>query len=385
MSKENLATKNLIHDKISSFPGANGADVLLTRKEIEETSLAVVTGSCLQNEIPIMDNVIGAESWEYVFSIDRTSANVANTGESVRVNITSYKKKYIGGIDTGETQPVDVTVAYHSGYDFDSIDRSGLPNYVDINCPENTNEYDRSETDIFTQAESGKTAFFTVNQAAATVTWQYTFDRSASSKSIGATGGSFQIDVTSYKTKYINGKSTGETQQVGYSVQQDIVNFSSVDTSGYPSYVTFNVNENTNTSSRTDYWYFVQEENINRISFIIRQNAGSVTYELRVSTTPSSLFWDADDTTTLAPRIEGVFRTTINGNVTSRVVTSSLSNIRIVSQDDAARYNYTIEIAAGPTVRVTPNTIGIYAGSFVVGASYLGYDNTTNVTLNHGT
>lgn len=79
MSKENLATKNLIHDKISSFPGANGADVLLTRKEIEETSLAVVTGSCLQNEFPIMDNVIGA-------------ANVANTGESVRVNITSYKK-----------------------------------------------------------------------------------------------------------------------------------------------------------------------------------------------------------------------------------------------------------------------------------------------------
>ena len=383
MSKE-LATKNLIHDKISSFPGANGADVLLTRKEIEETSLAVVTGSCLQNEIPIMDNVIGAESWEYVFSIDRTSANVANTGESVRVNITSYKKKYIGGIDTGETQPVDVTVAYHSGYDFDRIDRSGLPNYVDINCPENTNEYDRSETDIFTQAESGKTALFTVNQAAATVTWQYTFDRSASSKSIGATGGSFQIDVTSYKTKYINGKSTGETQQVGYSVQQDIVNFSSVDTSGYPSYVTFNVNENTNTSSRTDYWYFVQEENINRISFIIRQDAGSVTYELRVSTTPSSLFWDADDTATLAPRIEGVFRTTINGNVTSQVVTSSLSNIRIVSQDDAARYNYTIEIAAGPTVRVTPNTIGIYAGSFVVGASYLGYDNTTNVTLNHG-
>lgn len=157
MSKE-LATKNLIHNKISSFPGANGADVLLTRKEIEETSLAVVTGSCLQNEIPIMDNVIGAESWEYVFSIDRTSANVANTGESVRVNITSYKKKYIGGIDTGETQPVDVTIAYHSGYDFDRIDRSGLPNYVDINCPENTNEYDRSETDIFTQAESGKTA-----------------------------------------------------------------------------------------------------------------------------------------------------------------------------------------------------------------------------------
>ena len=276
MSKE-LATKNLIHDKISSFPGANGADVLLTRKEIEETSLAVVTGSCLQNEIPIMDNVIGVESWEYVFSIDRTSANVANTGESVRVNITSYKKKYIGGIDTGETQPV------------------------------------------------------------------------------------------------------------GYSVQQDIVNFSSVDTSGYPSYVTFNVNENTNTSSRTDYWYFVQEENINRISFIIRQDAGSVTYELRVSTTPSSLFWDADDTATLDPKIEGVFRTTINGNVTSQVVTRSLSNIRIVSQDDAARYNYTIEIAVGPIVRVTPNTIGIYAGSFVVGASYLGYDNTTNVTLNHGT
>ena len=96
------------------------------------------------------------------------------------------------------------------------------------------------------------------------------------------------------------------------------------------------------------------------------------------------MFWDADDTAILAPRIEGVFRTTINGNVTSRVVTSSLSNIRIVSQDDAARYNYTIEIAAGPTVRVTPNTIGIYAGLFVVGASYLGYDNTTNVTLNHG-
>ena len=346
MSKE-LATKNLIHDKISSFPGANGADVLLTRKEIEETSLAVVTGSCLQNEIPIMDNVIGAESWEYVFSIDRTSANVANTGESVRVNITSYKKKYIGGIDTGETQPVDVTVAYHSGYDFDRIDRSGLPNYVDINCPENTNEYDRSETDIFTQAESGKTALFTVNQAAATVTWQYTFDRSASSKSIGATGGSFQIDVTSYKTKYINGKSTGETQQVGYSVQQDIVNFSSVDTSGYPSYVTFNVNENTNTSSRTDYWYFVQEENINRISFIIRQDAGSVTYDYTIYFSPGSTSWNGDEFDRRYTTITAEKRTIVNGKVTSQTPVSYTHTY----SGDTGDFNYSKN---GDTFSVVP-------------------------------
>ena len=100
---------------------------------------------------------------------------------------------------------------------------------------------------------------------------------------------------------------------------------------------------------------------------------------------PSSLYWGPDDTNVLAPKIQGVFRTTINGNVTSRTVTSSLSNIRIVSQDEEARYNYTIEIAPVPTVRVTPNTIGICAGSFVVGASYLRYDNTTNVTLHHVT
>ena len=117
------------------------------------------------------------------------------------------------------------------------------------------------------------------------------------------------------------------------------------------------------------------------------QEAAVISYELRVSTSSSSLYWGPDDTNVLAPKIQGVFRTTINGNVTSQTVTSSLSNIRIVSQDDAARYNYTIEIAHGPTVRVrvTPNTIGIYAGSFVVGASYVGYDSTTDVTLNHGT
>ena len=120
-------------------------------------------------------------------------------------------------------------------------------------------------------------------------------------------------------------------------------------------------------------------------SVSVSQEEAVISYELRISTSSSSLYWGPDDTNVLAPKIQGVFRTTINGNVTSQIVTSSLLNIRIVSQDDAARYNYTIEIAPGPTVRVTPNAIGIYAGSFVVGASYLGYDSTTNVTLNHGT
>lgn len=233
---------------------------------------------------------------------------------------------------------------------------------------------------------SGVNKSVSVSQEEATITWEYVFSIDRSSGSVEATGGSVQVNITSYKKKIINGKDSGQTESVGVSVgYQSGTDFTSINREGLPNYVVVSAEENTNSYSRTEVERFTQNESGYTADFSFSQEAATISYELRVSTSSSSLYWGPDDTNVLAPRIQGVFRTTINGKTTSQTVTSSLSNIRIVSQDDAARYNYTIEIAPGPTVRVTPNTIGIYAGSFVVGASYLGYDSTTDVTLNHGT
>ena len=111
-------------------------------------------------------------TWDYTFSIDKSSGSVKATGGSIRVNITSYKRKYVNGKDSGQTEPVGLSVGYLSGYDFNSIDRSGLPNYAIFSCEENPYEYSRLEVDRFIQDESGKTADFYFSQARAKIIYK---------------------------------------------------------------------------------------------------------------------------------------------------------------------------------------------------------------------
>ena len=105
----------------------------------------------------------GVITWEYVFSIDTDSMSVPAEGGTQRVNVSSLKRKFINGTDSGETETVGFSVEWHSGDNFNSIDRSGIPEYVVFNVGKNTGN-ERTEYDMFTQEESGKTILFTCSQ-----------------------------------------------------------------------------------------------------------------------------------------------------------------------------------------------------------------------------
>lgn len=108
--------------------------------------------------------------YKYVFNISPTNGNVYASGDSVRVDVSSYKEKYVNST-LKEKIPVGFSVGYSSGSNFDSIDRSHISEgYVTITAPENINEYSRTETDVFTQDESNNKAYFTLNQSAASIT-----------------------------------------------------------------------------------------------------------------------------------------------------------------------------------------------------------------------
>lgn len=105
----------------------------------------------------------GVITWEYAFSIDTDSMSVPATGGTQRVNVSSLKRKLVNGKDSGETETVGFSVGWHSGDNFNSIDRSGIPEYVVFDVGRNTGN-ERTEYDMFTQEESGNTILFTCSQ-----------------------------------------------------------------------------------------------------------------------------------------------------------------------------------------------------------------------------
>lgn len=201
-------------DFVTATPdsGSGGATVSVSASENQGGSRSAslnVGGSGVNKSVSVSQEE-ATITWEYVFSIDRSSGSVGATGGSVQVNITSYRKKIINGKDSGQTESVGVSISYHSGDDFTSVNRDGLPNYVVVSAGENTNSSSRTEVDRFTQDGSGYTADFSFSQEAATIEYKY-------EASIYPTLEYWNYDefiekgfrVTATQTKYVNGKPAG--------------------------------------------------------------------------------------------------------------------------------------------------------------------------------
>lgn len=375
-----LATRNLVHEKISEFPEAQGADEFLTKEQImNETLLANVTQG-EKNEFPIMDWVersavvftsdistvnlpqdtsgiivaitssirgtavdwsissqsdwinvrkngneisvsakesqtsdvektgsfvltqntsgqtltisvrqaAGVITWEYVFSISPTSYSAPTDGGSVTVNITSYKKKIINGVDSGYTETVGVSVGYQSGDNFNSINRDNLPSSCVISSGRNDSESSKSEVDRFTQSESGKTIDFTYSQAA--VSWNYYFNANSSTLNFPALGGSITPSMNSYKLKVINGVETSERVEVGWSC-------TSVSNTSIASYSSqnFSMVENQSVGARVATGVTTQHESGRTFTLTLSQAAASVRYEYQFSVSQSILEWNWDE------------------------------------------------------------------------------------------
>ena len=139
-------------------------NILTAVENTGEERSVVVTASHGEgrNEVAVSQEA-GVITWEYVFFIDTDSMSVPATGGTQRVNVSSLKRKLVNGKDSGETETVGFSIGWHSGDNFNSIDRSGIPEYVVFDVGRNTGN-ERTEYDMFTQEESGNTILFTCSQ-----------------------------------------------------------------------------------------------------------------------------------------------------------------------------------------------------------------------------
>lgn len=92
-------------------------------------------------------------------------------GKTEEVPFISYKKKVINGTETSDIYPVEVSRNVPSWTIVDIVD-----NGLSVKTYENTAESSRSAVVTVTQSESGKEITLTINQSAATITYEYVFE-----------------------------------------------------------------------------------------------------------------------------------------------------------------------------------------------------------------
>lgn len=91
-------------------------------------------------------------------------------GKTEEVPFISYKKKVINGTETSDIYPVGASRNVPSWTTVNIVD-----NGLSVKTYENTAESSRSDTVTVTQLESGKKITLTINQNAATITYDYVF------------------------------------------------------------------------------------------------------------------------------------------------------------------------------------------------------------------
>lgn len=92
-------------------------------------------------------------------------------GKTEEVPFISYKKKVINGTETSDIYPVGASRNVPSWTTVNIVD-----NGLSVKTYENTVESSRSATVTVTQSESGKKITLTINQNAATITYEYVFE-----------------------------------------------------------------------------------------------------------------------------------------------------------------------------------------------------------------
>lgn len=205
-------------------------------------------------------------TYKYTFGSQYKSLSFAAIGgapisENTYLYLFSTKQKYWDGVAQGSAIKVDLS-------------RTSLSWVSDTNnkwsATENLELTERSGTITYTQAESGKTFQVTMNQAAATSTWAYTFTLTkASSNSIVALGGKVTFEIDSYKQEIRNGHNYGSQIPVSYKRTDD------PDSSEI---LEMTIPENKTESSRGFNYIWTQDESNKKQNYTVTQAAGVKTY-----------------------------------------------------------------------------------------------------------
>lgn len=299
-----FATRNLIHEKIPEFPGGSDADIFLTKSEImQQTSLVNVIDS-RDNEIPIMDNVVKSS---ITFTADLMNVRLPQDTSGILITIVSQ----ING------QYADWSVESVSDY-FNASKRDN--NRLVISAKENqTTEYEKRGSVVIVQSASGQKLELSVTQAAGEVTYEYVFSIDPTSGTISANGGSVQVNIQSYKKKYVNDVYTGSNLSVGLSIGYlSGDDFNSINREGLPSYVIISSGENQNKRVLSEIDRFTQDESGKTIDFTFNQGAAVITYQYFFIVNPASFIWANSEYTTKKSYVDSIKVKYRNGNYVSQ-------------------------------------------------------------------
>lgn len=166
--------------------------------------------------------------YNYYFEVTSDFPSVAAVGATPKAVIKSRRYRVVNGVKESSYTLVDLSV--YSKPDWTGVlsvatsSSSGAGADKDVTLPvyENTSASIRRGTVVLQQSGSNKQITLNINQVAASITYQYTFEiTDPSSKVINVPAKPIDPEpfaVSSFKTKVVNGTVTSETTRVGVTV-----------------------------------------------------------------------------------------------------------------------------------------------------------------------
>lgn len=166
--------------------------------------------------------------YNYYFEVTSDFPSVAAAGATPKAVIKSRRHKVVNGVEESSYNLVETSVISKPNWTgtlsakVSSTSGSGADYDVTIPVYENTEASIRRGTVVLQQGGSGKQITLNLNQLAASITYQYTFEiTDPSSKVINVPAKPIDPEpfaVSSFKTKVVNGTVTSETTRVGVTV-----------------------------------------------------------------------------------------------------------------------------------------------------------------------
>lgn len=197
-----------------------------TSESSRRASLTLTYGS---KEVDMATTQAGASvSYNYYFGVTTDFPSVAAAGATPKAVIKSRRHKVVNGVEESSYNLVETSVISKPNWTgtlsakVSSTSGSGADYDVTIPVYENIEASIRRGTVVLQQGGSGKQLTLNLNQLAASITYQYTFEIiDPSSKVINVPAKPIDPEpfaVSSFKTKVVNGTVTSETTRVGVTV-----------------------------------------------------------------------------------------------------------------------------------------------------------------------
>jgi hypothetical protein len=166
--------------------------------------------------------------YNYYFEVTSDFPSVAAAGATPKAVIKSRRYRVVNGVEESSYTLVDVSLFSKPNWtgvlSVATSSSSGAGADKDVTLPvyENTSASIRRGTVVLQQSGSNKQITLNINQVAASITYQYTFEiTDPSSKVINVPAKPIDPEpfaVSSFKTKVVNGTVTSETTRVGVTV-----------------------------------------------------------------------------------------------------------------------------------------------------------------------